>query len=433
MDQRVHTEVGIDRPMVGRRWAFARWPLAVKFGAVSTAVIIVALVAVRMMAGAGDAVLRVPVEQLTIATAEQGVFHDLIPLRARVEPRETVFVDAIDGGSVERLLVEAGDRVQEGQPLLEMRNTNLAFSVIQEDSQINQAISQLQQNEIALEQNALSNQRAMAEVEFQLMRLEKSAARRETLAAAGALAREQRDEVADELAYYRRLHPIQTAIGKHQAELRDRLVPNIHRQLENLRRNLDVVQNKLAGLIIRSPVEGVVTTIDLTVGEHRNAGQRLAEVTPQSGMKLAADIDEYYLTRVQAGQSAAVEVGNALVDATVRRIAPQVRDGLFTIDLAFDGGSPADLVVGKTVLGRLHLGGDTPALIVPTGAFLERSGGNWLFVLDPEGKSAQRRQIKVGRRNSEQLEILSGLAAGERVVVSDYTSLDRSDRLILTN
>ncbi|MEO6080134.1 MAG: HlyD family efflux transporter periplasmic adaptor subunit [Steroidobacteraceae bacterium] len=433
MDQRIHAEVGIDRPLVGPRWAFARWPLAVKVGVVSTTVIIVALLAVRMMAGSGDAVLRVPVEQLVIATVEQGVFHDLIPLRARVEPRETVYVDAIDGGSVERLLVEAGDRVREGQPLLEMSNSNLAFSVIQEDSQINQAISQLQQNEIALEQNALSNQRAMAEVEYQLMRLEKSAARRETLAATGALARELRDEVADELAYYRRLHPIQTAIGQHQSELRDRLVPNIHRQLENLRRNLDVVQNKLAGLIVRSPVEGVVTAIDLTVGEHRNAGQRLAVVTPESGMKLAADIDEYYRTRVHAGQSATVEVGNAVVNATVRRISPQVRDGLFTIDLAFDGGSPADLVVGKTLLGRLHLGGDTPALTVPTGAFLERSGGNWLFVLDPEGGSAQPRQIKVGRRNSEQLEILSGLAAGERVVISDYTSLDRADRLILTN
>jgi HlyD family secretion protein len=432
MDQRVHAEVGIDRPMGGARWALARWPLAAKVGAGSAALIIVTLVAVRMVAGSGDAVLRVPVEQLTIATVEQSVFHDLIPLRARVEPRETVFVDAIDGGSVERLLVEAGDRVREGQPLLEMSNTNLAFSVIQEDSQINQAISQLQQNEIALEQNALSNQRAMAEVEFQLMRLEKSAARRETLAAAGAVAREQRDEVADELAYYRRLHPIQAAIGKHQTELRDRLVPNIHRQLENLRRNLDVVQNKLAGLIIRSPVEGVVTAIDLTVGEHRNAGQRLAVVTPDSGMKLAADIDEYYLTRVHVGQGASMEVGNAVVNVTVRRISPQVRNGLFTIDLEFDG-SPADLVVGKTVLGRLHLGGDTPALIVPTGAFLERSGGNWLFVLDPEGRSAQPRQIKVGRRNSGQLEILSGLAAGERVVISDYTNLDRSDRLILTN
>ena len=75
------------------------------------------------------------------------------PLRARVEPRETVYIDAIDGGRIDRVLVEPGDRVQQGQPLIELSNTNLALSVIQQESQLNQAISQLQQNEIALEQN----------------------------------------------------------------------------------------------------------------------------------------------------------------------------------------------------------------------------------------------------------------------------------------
>jgi HlyD family secretion protein len=305
--------------------------------------------------------------------------------------------------------------------------------VIQQESQINQAISQLQQNEIALQQNALSNQRALAEVEYQLVRLEKSAARRESLAAGGALAKEHSDEVADELNYYRRLHPIQAASSRLQSELRDRMVPDIHRQQDNLRRNLDVVQGKLAGLIIRAPVEGVVTALDLTVGEHRNPGERLAEVTPESGMKLAAEIDEYYLARVRTRQSAMVMVDGRQVGATVRRVSPQVKDGLFSIELEFDGESPATLVAGETTPARLQLGGDTQALVMPTGAFLGRTGGNWLFVLDADGKSARPRQIKVGRRNAEQIEILGGLESGERVVISDYTSLDRSDLLILTN
>lgn len=419
--------------MVAPRWAFARWPLAAKIGVLSTGVTIVTLAGVRMVAGPGDAVLRVPAAQLTISTVEQGIFHDLIPLRARVEPRETVYVEAIDGGSVVRVLVEAGDRVQKGQPLLEMGNNNLALSVIQQESQLNQAISQLQQNEISLQQNALSNQRALAEVEYQLVRLEKSAGRRESLAAGGVLAKEQRDEVADELAYYRRLHPIQAASSRLQSELRDRLVPDIHRQLDNLRRNLDVVQGKLAGLVIRAPVEGVVTAMDLTVGEYRNPGERLAEVTPDSGMKLAAEIDEYYLARVRSGQDAVVEVDGRQVGATVRRVSPQVKDGLFSIDLEFDGEAPATLVAGETTPGHLQLGGDTQALVMPTGAFLGRTGGNWLFVLDADGKAARPRQVKVGRRNSGQLEILAGLKAGERVVTSDYTGLDRADLLILTN
>lgn len=423
----------MDQPVLASRWAFARWPLAVKVGALFATAISLILLTSHLVGGSGDTVQRVPLAQLTVALVEQGIFHDLVPMRARVQPRETVFVDAIDGGSVVRVIAEAGDRVQKGQALVEMSNTNLALSVIQQEAQLNQAISQLQQNEIALEQNALSNQRALVEVEFHIVRLEKSAARRESLAAGGALPREQRDEVNDELAYYRRLHPIQAASSRLQSDLRDRLVPDIHRQLANLRGNLDVVQGKLAGLIIRAPVDGVVTALSLTVGEHRSPGERLAEVTPESGMKLSAEIDEYYLSRVRIGQRAVVDVDGVQVDAAVRRVSPQVHSGLFTIDLDFDGDSPPGLVAGETAQGRLQLGGDTPALVVPTGAYLDRSGGNWIFVLDVDGRSARRRSIQVGRRTSEQLEILGGLGAGERVVISDYTGLDRYDRLVLTN
>jgi HlyD family secretion protein len=423
----------MDQPIARSRWSFARWPLAARLGATSAAVIVVALAGLRLIAGSGEATIRVPGAQLSVASVEQGIFHDLIPLRARVEPRETIYVDAIDGGRIDRVLVEPGDRVQQGQPLIELSNTNLALSVIQQESQLNQAMSQLQQNEIALEQNSLANARALAEIEYHLVKLERSTSRRESLVAGGATSREQRDEVADEFAYYRRLHPIQSASGKRQSDLRDRLLPDIHRQLGNLRSNLDVVQGKLAGLIVRAPVEGVVTAIDLKVGEHRNPGERLAEVTPESGMKLAAEIDEYYLARVRAGQAATVDVDGALVKVTVRRVSPQVRNGQFSIDLDFGGESPASLVAGETAQGRLQLGGDSPARILAVGAFLERTGGDWVFVVANDGKSAQRRQIKVGRRTSEQLEIVSGLAAGERVVTSDYTGLDRADRIVITD
>ena len=179
-------------------------------------------------------------------------------------------------------------------------------------------------------------------------------------------------------------------------------------------------------------MEGRVTAIDLRVGEHRNPGERLAEVTPDSGMKLAAGIDEFYLARVRTGQSAIVDVDGKPVKVTVRRVSPQVRNGQFTIDLDFEGESPPDLVAGETMQGRLQLGGDTPALILPTGPFLERTGGDWIFVVSQDGNSAQRRQIKVGRRTMEQLEVLGGLTTGERVVTSDYTSLDHIDRIVLT-
>jgi HlyD family secretion protein len=405
-------------------------------GRIALAAVVVACVvwgAIEIFINSGVQSMRLPAAQATFATVEQGIFHDLIPLRASVVPRETLYVDAVDGGRVDRVLVEPGDLVQQGQPIIELSNTNLALSVIQQESQLNQAISQLQQNEIALEQNKLSNERALAEVEYGLVRLKRSGARRDNLVTRGLESAEQRDVIADELAYYQRLMPIQTDSNRRQDSLRDRLLPDIHRQLSILRGNLDVVHRTLDGLIVRAPVTGRVTAIDLKVGEHKDAGQRLAEVTPPSGMKLSADVDEFYLARVRTGQVANVDLHGKSVEVAVKRIYPQVHDGRFRVDFDFDATTPDNLVAGETTQGRLQLGDDSPARIVPVGPFLERTGGDWIFVVAPDGKSAQRRRIKAGRRTVEQLEILSGLSVGERVITSDYAALEKADRILLTH
>jgi len=422
----------MDRTIQRSPWSPLRWPLGSRVAAACIVLIAITLLAIKLIAGAGTKTLRLPLAQVSIATVERGVFRDLIPLNARVTPRETVYIDAVDGGRVDRVFVEAGDMVEEGQPMIELSNTNLALQVIQQESQLNQAISQLQQNEIALEQNQLSNDSALASIDYNLERLQHSYDRRDNLAKRGLLPDEQREAVADELAYYRRLKPIQTDSARRQAELRERLLPHIHRQAQILRGNLAVVHDKLDSLVVRAPVAGRVTALDLMIGENRAPGQRLAEVTPDSGMKLVADIDEFYLTRVKAGQTASVDVDGHVVDLTVRKVSPQVQKGQFRIDLDFvDQANPPALVAGATAQGRLKLGGDSEAVILPSEAFLERTGGAWVFVVAPDGKSAERRNIHPGRRTFEQLEVVSGLAPGERVITSDYTGLDRVDRIIL--
>lgn len=424
---------GMDRPIHRSAWLLPHWPLGVRVALIAIAVIAIALLALKLFTGANNKTLRLPLEQVTIATVERGVFRDLIPVNANVVPRETVYLDAVDGGRVERVFVEAGDLVEAGQPLLELSNTNLALQIIQQESQLNQALSQLQQNEIALEQNQLSNERALVEIEYNILRLERAAERRASLARNGMLSAEQRDEVADELGYYQKLKPIQTNSGRRQSDLRERLLPDIHRQVQILRGNLTVVHDKLDGLVIRAPVSGKVTSLDLKIGENRAAGQRLAEVTPDAGMKLIADVDEFYLARVRPGQTAIIDVDGEPTNLTVRRVSPQVRNGQFRIDLDFEGASPATLVAGSTAQGRLRLGGDTPAVVLPNGPFLERTGGHWIFVIAPDGQSAERRQISIGRRTIEQLEIVAGLAPGDRVLTSDYTGLDRAERIVLTD
>lgn len=421
----------MDRTLRRRAWSWSGLPPAARAGLACVVVLGVVLLAIKFIAGSAERVFRLPLDQATLASVEQGIFRDLIPLRVSVVPRTTVYVDAIDGGRVDRVLVEAGDVVQEGQPLLELSNTNLVLQVIQQESQLNQAISQLQQNEIALEQNKLSNERAVAEIDYQLVRLQRSAARRQGLAAQNVIPVEQRDLIADELAYYRRLKPIQAESTQRQANLHDRLLPDIHEQLKNLRGNLAVVRSKLDGLVIRAPATGRVAALDLKVGETPAAGQRLAEIIPDTGMKLSANIDEFYLSRVRVGLLANIELAGKSTLVRVRRVAPQVKDGNFTIDLDFEEAAPPSLVAGEAAQGHLLLGDDTPAHVLRVGPFLAQTGGDWAFVVTKDGKFAERRKLKVGRRTAEQLEILGGVAVGEQVLISDYTGFSKVDRVAL--
>jgi HlyD family secretion protein len=422
MDRKVH------RPS----WHWLSWPLSVRVAAAMSFATALGLALLIAIFGNASRSLRVPLSQVTVSSVERELFRDFIPLRASVVPRDTIYLDAVEGGNVERVLVEPGDNVVVGQPLIELGNTNLQLQVIQQESQLNQAISQLQQNEIALEQNKITNERALAEIDFNVVRLERSMQRREALVMRGAAASEDLDRVADELAHYRRLKPIQTDSSKRQEELRGRLLPDIRDQLDRLRANLTIVRGKLDNLIVRSPSAGRVTAIDLKIGENRGPGQRLAEITPETGVKLSAVIDEFYIGRVRNGLGAVTEIGSEQIALEVVRVHPQVRDGRFEIDLSFKAEAPASLVPGQTLQVRLALGQDVEALILPAGPFLTQTGGAWAFVLTADGGGAERRAIKIGRRSAEQVEVLAGLVARESVITSAYNGLDRIDRIILT-
>ena len=224
---------------------------------------------------------------------------------------------------------------------------------------------------------------------------------------------------------------MQDESNRKQEELRQQQLPQIRSQLEKLAEDLKITHAKLDNLTVRAPVSGKLTALDLKVGENRNRGERFGEVTPETGSKLAAEVDEYYLGRVLKGQIANVEIGDKTWALKVTRVYPKVTNGTFTIDLAFQDATPAGLLPGQTLQGKLALGADRTATLLRAGAFLERTGGDWVFVLAKDGKSAERRTIKMGRRNAEQVEILSGVAVGEQAIISDYAGFERLDRINL--
>jgi HlyD family secretion protein len=375
---------------------------------------------------------RIPAAGVTIDTVQQGVLHDFTPLRGKVAPKDEIYLDALEGGQVERIMAHAGDQVTAGQPLIAFRNTALELDVLEREGRLVESITELQSYEKQLEDSRLANEKAAAEIDFNIVRLTRASARRSALVGRGAVSPEAEDQLNDELAYQRRLEPLQAQNNLRQDELRRRQLPEIHTQLANLQQSLVITRSKLDSLVLRAPVSGQLTDIVRNLGENRNRGDRLGEIVPATGFKVAAQVDEFYLGQVKVGQLADAGIDGATWKLKVERVYPQVKDGTFVVDLAFVGAEPANLLSGEAVIGTLSLGDDRPALILPAGAFLERTGGDWVMVAAPDGRSAVRRRIRIGRRNAEQVEILSGLAPGERVITSDYSAIDKVDRVILT-
>jgi HlyD family secretion protein len=417
-------DMSMDRPLPKPR--FRRSVLVAS--AVAVALLAFFLIAQPFNAGR---TVRMRAVAVSVATVERGVFRDFVPLRGRIVPRDIVFLDAQEGGRVERVLVEAGDLVTAGQPLLEFGNTELQLEVIDRETRLIEQINNLRGTQTALEQNRVANEKSLTDVDYNIVRLTRLSQRRTTLAERGATSAEEKEKVVDELAYYRQLRPLLADTSQKQEAMRLQRLPEIRDGLEKLQQDLAITRGKLDNLIVRAPVAGQLTEMDLKVGQNCERGRLLAEITSDAGFKLAADVDEFYLGRLRTGQSATVRINDRDWTLHVTRVYPQVKNGTFLVDLAFEGEQPEGVLPGQAVQGKLALGSHTQALVLAAGAFLERSGGDWVFVLTDDD-TAQRRRVRVGRRNAEQVEILAGLAAGDRVIVSDYSGLERIDRIELT-
>jgi HlyD family secretion protein len=417
----------MDRPITLRWWQRRRWQQLLGAG---VALLLAALAAVVLL-GPAQRSLRTPLVSVSIATVEQGIYHDFIPLRGEVVPRDTVYLDALEGGLVTRVLVHDGDRVTQGQPLVEFGNTALELDVLQRESGLVGSITQLQELETTLEQNRASNDRLLADAEYDVTRLQRALDRREELIARQLVSVEERDQLHDQLQSALRKRDLQRESNARQEAMRQQQQPQRKEQMAKLQESLVITHDKLRNLTERAPVSGLLTGMDLKIGENRNRGTRLAEITPDTGFNLSATVDEYYLGRVRQGQVASIEREDRQWPVRVTRVYPQVKDGGFKVDLTFAGAAPPDLLRGQSLQGRLSLGQDQPGLVLASGAFVDRSGGDWAFVLDADGSTAHRRRIRLGRRNAEQVEVLSGLTADERVIISDYTGLERIDRIDL--
>ncbi|MDE1145219.1 MAG: efflux RND transporter periplasmic adaptor subunit [Azospirillaceae bacterium] len=380
----------------------------------------------------GGQTVRVAEARLTVATVSQGTFEDFIPVRGAVEPLNSVYLDSTEGGRVEKKLVEVGQKVTAGQPLVELSNAQLQLDVISREAQVMEQINRLHDTELQLETNRLANQRELAECEYNVSWLSKDLERKSVLIKTGAASQRDIDIIKDQITWYQRRRELTLETMRTTDAMRARQYSELQESTQKLQENLAMARKNLDSLILRAPVDGQITVLDVEIGQTKQKGERLGRIDRDDGFKVQAQMDEFYLPRLELGQTAEAAIGSSGdYKLKVAKIYPQVHDGQFQVDLEFLGAAPQDIRSGQTLQMRLKLGAATTALLIPNGGFYQDTGGDWIFVVQPGGTYAEKRRVHLGRRNAQMIEVRDGLSAGDRVIVSSYGDLARMDRIQL--
>jgi HlyD family secretion protein len=362
-------------------------------------------------------------ERLTISPVTQGTFEDFLPVRARVTPSVTVFLDAVEGGRVEQKLVEDGAQVVQGQLLAVLSNADLQLSTLARQTEVEQQLNNMRSQELALAQVRSANLRDLNLATTDLAKARRQFELQKPLAARGFISSKAFNDTKDDLNYQtQRLAILKRSIATDE-RLQATQLEQLRASTSSLNSGLGIARGSLGQLNLRAPVTGLLSGFEIQLGQSVQQGERVGQIDSAGSSKLEADVDEYYLGRVSIGQTASAEVAGKTHRLRVAKVYPQVRNGQFKVDLVFVGGDPKSLQRGQTVQARLTFGDSSRAVMIPDGAFFNDTGGNWVFVVDKGGNSATRRQVQLGRRNTDYIEVLSGLSPGEQVITSSYTGL----------
>jgi len=378
--------------------------------------------------------LSTSADRVVVATVSEGLYRDYIPVSGSVEPRETVYLDAVNGGQVTQVMVEEGANVKAGQPLVRLTNANLQLQVLNSEAQLSEQLDRLTSTKLQFEQAKLNHARELIDARFQASGAEQRLHRLTALGDSGVVRRADVEDARLELDRQNGLLAALTHAQQVDESLQSEQIRMLDRTVAGLNQNLAIARQNLDNLTIRAPFDGQLTTLQAHLGESKLAGQRLGQIDRVDGYKVVALVDEHYLPRVSIGQPATPETEANLpgVRLAVMKVYPEVRDRQFKIDLAFADGAPTSVRRGQSVPLRLQIGGERRGLLITNGAFYDDTGGQWVFVLAADGRTAHRRNVQLGRRNPEQVEVLGGLAPGERVIVSSYDSYKDIDRIELT-
>jgi HlyD family secretion protein len=415
----------MDQPIQRKKWTVKR------IGMIGVPTAFILFFSLNMLFGDHRSKLNVETERLTISTVTKAPFQEFIPVTGTVIPIKTVYLDAMEGGQVSAVYLEAGSLVKKGDKILKLENNNLLLNILYNEANLAEQSNSLRANRLQMEQNRLALQSQLTQLDYDLKKQKRIYEQSRVLNEKGLISRQQFEEEKDLYDFLIQKQSLTIETHEKDSLFRTIQIQNLETSLDRMQDNMRLVKLNLENLVLKAPVTGQLTSLIPEVGQSISSGQRIGQVDVLDGFKVRVEIDEHYIARINPGQKGEFEFSGKTHRMAIRKVYPEVKEGKFEVDMEFESGAPESIRRGQTLHVRLELGDLLEAVLLPRGGFYQTTGGQWAYVMDKTNGFAAKRNIKLGRQNPEMFEVLEGLEPGERVITSAYENYGNMDKLIL--
>jgi HlyD family secretion protein len=416
----------VDRVIPKKKWSTKR---LMTIGGIAA---IVLLIAASLYFTSGKSKLNVDLERITISTITKAPFQESIPENGTVMPLTTIYLVTPDGGRVEERYVDDGAILKKGDPILRLSNPDVEFQLAGQTTQVSTMLANMQLSRVTAEQNTVSKLTGMADVQSAFIEAQRVYNLDTKLYAQKAIGSQEYQAAVNNYNYYRDKVGLQARILHADTLSREQQQRQDSESLAGAKNTLSILRSKVEGLVIRAPRDGQLTALDAEVGQSKTAGYNLGQLDVLDGFKIRlSDVDDHYVNRVFIGQTGTFTYNDTTYKLKISKVFTQITNGRFMVDMNFVGKAPTGIRKGQTLQITLALSDETTAVLVPRGGFYQQTGGNWIFKVSEDGKTAYRTEIQLGRQNTDYYEVLSGLKPGDKVVTSSYENYGNMQELVL--
>jgi HlyD family secretion protein len=381
----------------------------------------------------GGSKLNVDLDRITISEIKQDKFQESIPQNGTVLPLTTIYLPTPDGGRVAERYVEDGAILKKGDPILRLENTEVEYSMAQTANTVSSTLSSIQLAKVTADENTVNKLTNFADVELAFKEYERLYLLDEKLYAQHVIGSQEYTTAKNNYEVGKRKLELEKEILHQDTISRAQQAKQDQESFDRAQATLTIMQKKVDGLILRAPIDGQLTALAAEVGQVLTPGFSVGQIDATNGYLVRlTDVDEHYVNRVFTGQTGTFTLGDSTTyKLKIIKVYTQIAAGRFQVDMHFVGKVPQGLRKGQTLQVTLALSDERTAILVPQGGFYQQTGGNWIFKVSDDGKTAYKVDIQLGQKNTDYYEVLSGLKPGDKVVTSSYENYGNMQELVL--